>query len=229
MQIFGLQKMTLLDFPGHVACTVFTGGCNFRCPFCHNASLVENVTQNDKIEVDEIYKFLKKRVGLLDGVAITGGEPTLQADIADFLGNIRDMGYKIKLDTNGYKPEKLKELVNAGLVDYVAMDIKNCKEKYSQTAGVDIDISKIEESVEFLMNCGIDYEFRTTVIKEFHTMEDVKEISKWIAGAKKYALQNFEDSGELIGENMSSVGENTLRQMSICAKVHITDVEIRGI
>ncbi len=229
MLICGLQKMTLLDFPGKVACTVFTGGCNFRCPFCHNASLVENVAANEKIEVEEIYKFLQKRQGLLDGVAITGGEPTLQADIADFLGNIKGMGFKVKLDTNGYRPEKLKELVGAGLVDYVAMDIKNCKEKYSETCGVDIDIAKIEESAEFLKNCGIDYEFRTTVIKEFHDLEDIKKISKWIDGCKKYALQNFEDSGELLGEGLSSVGENMLRQMAICAKVHITDVEIRGI
>ena len=149
MFIKGLQKLTLLDYPTKTACTIFTGGCNFRCPFCHNASLVVNVNEGEKYETEQVLSFLKKRQGLLDGVCVTGGEPLLQKDIKEFLGNIKDMGYSIKLDTNGYSPEKLMEIVSEGLCDYVAMDIKNCKEKYSVTAGIDIDISKIEKSVEF--------------------------------------------------------------------------------
>ncbi len=229
MLICGLQKLTLLDYPGRTACTVFTGGCNFRCPFCHNASLVLDVKENVKIETEEVLSFLQKRVGLLDGVCVTGGEPLLQGDIKEFLGNIKSMGYSVKLDTNGYNPEKLREVVGEGLVDYVAMDIKNCKEKYSVTAGIDIDISKIEESVEFLKGCGIDCEFRTTVVKEFHDISDMKNIAVWLAGAKKYFLQNFVDSGDLIAPGLSCVEKQLLENMKAVCAWHIDRVEIRGV
>ena len=229
MLIKGLQKLTLLDYPTKTACTIFTGGCNFRCPFCHNASLVFNVNDGEKHETDEVLSFLKKRQGLLDGVCVTGGEPLLQKDIKEFLKEIKEMGYAIKLDTNGYSPEKLMEIAEEGLIDYVAMDIKNCKEKYSETAGVDIDISKIEKSVDFLIASGIDYEFRTTVVKEYHTLSDIERIAQWISGAKRYYLQNFVDSGDLIKDGLSAVDKETLDSMKNVCLWHIKNTETRGV
>lgn len=222
--------MTLLDFPGKVACTVFTGGCNFRCPFCHNALLVTKLPEKPDYIEDEILSFLEKRVGLLDGVAITGGEPLLNPDIADFIRKIRDMGYAVKLDTNGSFPERLKAIVSEGLVDYVAMDIKNRREKYAETIGLkNLDLSKIEESVEFLKSGAVDYEFRTTVVKQFHTVEDIRAASEWISGAKRYFLQNFVDSGELICEEVCGVDKETMLKMKSAAADFVPQTEIRGI
>lgn len=230
MRIDGLQKMTLLDFPGKVACTVFTGGCNFRCPFCHNALLVTKLPEKPDYSEDEILSFLEKRTGLLDGVAITGGEPLLNPDIADFIRKIRSMGYAVKLDTNGSFPERLKAIVGEGLVDYVAMDIKNCKEKYAETIGLkNLDLSKIEESVEFLKSGAVDYEFRTTVVEQFHTVEDIRAAAEWISGAKRYFLQNFVDSGELICEEVSGVDKETMLKMKSAAADFVPQTEIRGI
>lgn len=230
MRIDGLQKMTLLDFPGKVACTVFTGGCNFRCPFCHNALLVTELPENPDYTVDEILSFLKKRSGLLDGVAITGGEPLMNPDIADFIKQIRDLGYAVKLDTNGSYPERLKSIVAEGLVDYVAMDIKNCKEKYAETIGLkSYDLSKIEESVEFLKSGTVDYEFRTTIVNEFHTVEDIRKAAEWIKGAKRYFLQNFVDSGNLIDGSVTGVGKQTMNDMQKAAADFVPQTEIRGI
>ena len=230
MRIDGLQKMTLLDFPGKVACTVFTGGCNFRCPFCHNALLVTKLPEKPDYTEDEILSFLEKRVGLLDGVAITGGEPLLNPDIADFIRKIRDMGYAVKLDTNGSFPERLKAIVGEGLVDYVAMDIKNRREKYAETIGLkNLDLSKIEESVEFLKSGTVDYEFRTTVVKQFHTVEDIRAAAEWIGGAKRYFLQNFVDSGELICEEVCGVDKETMLKMKSVAADFVPQTEIRGI
>lgn len=230
MRIDGLQKMTLLDFPGKVACTVFTGGCNFRCPFCHNALLVTKLPEKPDYTEDEILSFLKKRVGLLDGVAITGGEPLLNPDIGDFIRKIRDMGYAVKLDTNGSFPERLKAIVSEGLVDYVAMDIKNRREKYADTIGLkSLDLSKIEESVEFLKSGAVDYEFRTTVVKQFHTVEDIRAAAEWISGAKRYFLQNFVDSGELICEEVCGVDKETMLKMKSAAADFVPQTEIRGI
>ena len=176
MQIHGFQKMTLLDFPGRVACTVFTGGCNLRCPFCHNALLVTKLTDTDIIPTESVFSYLEKRKGILDGVAITGGEPLLQPDIASFIRKIKNMGYAVKLDTNGAYPAKLRDLIEEGIVDYVAMDVKNSKEKYGETVGIpNFDVSKIEESIKFLMSGKVDFEFRTTVVKEFHTVEDIEK------------------------------------------------------
>ena len=222
--------MTLLDFPGKVACTVFTGGCNFRCPFCHNALLVTKLPEKPDYTEDEILSFLEKRVGLLDGVAITGGEPLLNPDIADFIRKIRDMGYAVKLDTNGSFPERLKAIVSEGLVDYVAMDIKNRREKYAETVGLNsLDLSKIEESVEFLKSGAVDYEFRTTVVKQFHTVEDIRAAAEWISGSRRYFLQNFVDSGELICEEVCGVDKETMLKMKSAAADFVPQTEIRGI
>ncbi len=230
MKISGFQKMTLLDFPGRVACTVFTAGCNLRCPFCHNAALVTHIDESASFSEEEILDYLKKRKGLLDGVCITGGEPLLQAGIEDFIAKIKAIGYAVKLDTNGFYPEKLISLVKGGLVDYVAMDIKNSKEKYAQTTGVeDIDINAVEKSVDFLLQGNIDFEFRTTIVNELHTVEDIALIGEWIKGAPKYFLQNFVDSGDLICENMSAVSRDELYKMQQKAQEFVVNTEIRGI
>lgn len=228
MIISGFQKMTLLDFPGKVACTIFTGGCNFRCPFCHNALLV---TEDYKAEYseDEILSFLEKRKGLLDGVCITGGEPLLQKDIAGFIRKIKSLGYAVKLDTNGSFPHKLKELVDEGLIDYIAMDIKNSMEKYTVTAGSGENIlQNVEESIDFLLGCGVDYEFRTTVVKEFHDIKDIAKASERIKGAKRYYLQYFEDSGGLISQNLHPVDKETMELMKNAAMDFVPCTSVRG-
>lgn len=230
MKINGFQKMTLLDYPGKVACTVFCAGCNFRCPFCHNASLVTHIDNDVSFSEQEILEYLEKRHGLLDGVCITGGEPLLNPDIVEFLGKIKKLGYSIKIDTNGSIPERLMEIVNAGLVDYVAMDIKNSKEKYALTAGVpNLQLENIEKSVDFLLKGKVDFEFRTTVVNEFHTVQDIEEIAKWIKGAKRYFLQNFVDSGDLICGNLSAVSSDTLCKMQQKATQYVSKTEIRGV
>lgn len=230
MQIHGFQKMTLLDFPGRVAATVFTGGCNFRCPFCHNALLVTELQESDVIPTQDVVSYLEKRTSLLDGVCLTGGEPLLQPDIASFLRKIKEMGYAVKLDTNGNSPSKLRDLVEEGLVDYVAMDVKNCREKYGETIGIpNFDVSKIEESIRYLMLGKVDFEFRTTVVKEFHTVENIESLAKWIEGAPKYFLQNFTDSGNLIGENLNEVGKETLLLMRDAASRYVKLCETRGV
>ena len=213
MQINGFQKLTLLDFPGKVACIVFTPGCNFRCPFCHNASLVTHI-DGESIEEEEILSYLKKRQGLLDGVVVTGGEPTLQGDLADFLGKVKALGYAVKLDTNGTSPERLKTLVEKGLVDYVAMDIKNTAAKYPVTAGCGAAVlGKVEESIDFLLADTVDYEFRTTVTAELHTPQDIGDIAKRIKGAKRYFLQNFIDSGDIVSPGNTPVTPQVMAEM----------------
>lgn len=229
MLIKGLQKLTLLDYPGKMACTVFTAGCNFRCPFCHNASLVTNIDE-ERISEEEFFSFLQKRQGIIEGVCVTGGEPTLQPDLKDFLKKIKDLGYSVKLDTNGYRPEVLKDVVNSGLVDYVAMDIKNSQAKYALTCGLDnLDITKINESVELLMSGAVDYEFRTTVVKELHTEDDIQDIVSWIQGAKKYFLQGFIDSGDLICTGYSGYDKTELQKLLNIAKNDLSVTELRGI
>ena len=228
MKIGGFQKMTMLDFPGKIACTVFTYGCNLRCPFCHNATLVTH--DSELMDENDILAYLNKRKGILDGVCITGGEPLLQKDIIPFMQKIRELGLAIKLDTNGAYPDKLKEIIDLGLVDYIAMDIKNSKEKYALTTGVkNLDISPFEKSVQIIMNSGVEYEFRTTVVKELHTLDDMKNIAKWIEGAKRYYIQCFAESGELIGEGFSAHDKNTLEAFCQAVFGHILSVEIRGI
>ena len=230
MKLHGFQKMTLLDYPGKVACTVFTGGCNFRCPFCHNALLVTELDEAEEYDEDEIIEYLKKRKGLLDGIAVTGGEPLMTQETVGFIRRIKAEGYAVKLDTNGSYPDRLKQLVSEGLVDYVAMDIKNSKELYAETAGLPkLDISKIEESVGFLLEGRTDYEFRTTVVRQFHTVESIADAAKWIKGAKRYFLQSFTDSGNLIGEGMSGVPKEEMELMREAASQYVESVSLRGI
>lgn len=198
MKICGIQKLTLLDFPGYTACTLFTPGCNFRCPFCHNAGLVLRGGETE-YGADEIIDFLKSRKGRLDGVCITGGEPLLQIGIEDFISRIKAEGYLIKLDTNGVMHEKLVKIVENGLVDYVAMDVKNCFKKYNFSAGAEVNVENVKKSVEFLKNCGINYEFRTTVVKELNSPEDMAELAHDIGDVKAYYLQQYKDSGDVVG------------------------------
>ena len=229
MKISGFQKMTLLDFPGKVACTIFTFGCNLRCPFCHNASLVLGGATEEHTE-EEILSYLKKRKGLLDGVCITGGEPLLQPDITEFIKKVKALGYAVKLDTNGCYPEKLKELVLGGLVDYVAMDVKNCLSEYAKTVGIkNFDTAPVKESIAFLISSGIDFEFRTTVVKELHTVDNIVVLAKEVKGAPRYFLQSFVDSGDLIGENLSGYEREILEEMKKAAEETLNIVEIRGI
>lgn len=230
MKIYGLQKMTLLDFPGKVACTLFTGGCNFRCPFCHNARLVTELDKDEVYSEEEIFEYLRKRVGILDGVCITGGEPLMNADIADFIAKVRELGYAVKLDTNGSYPETLKDIIDRGLVDYIAMDIKNTPEKYAQTIGVKkFDFTPIKKSIEIIMQSGVPYEFRTTVVKEFHSVSDIEEIAKMIEGAQGYYLQNFVDSGNLIGSELSSVSKTELEKMHEKVTQYVVFSKLRGV
>lgn len=229
MNIQGFQKLTLLDYPGKMACTLFTAGCNLRCPFCHNSRLVLNPEKESEFSVEEILSFLKKRQGILDGVVITGGEPLLQKDIADFIRQIKELGYSVKLDTNGTFPQKLHELVENGLVDYVAMDIKNSPELYAETIGISgYDISKIKESIAFLLEGRVDYEFRTTVVREFHSVFGMDNIGKLIKGAKRHFLQAFVDSGELIAFGLSGVPKDEMESMQKIMLNYVDSCEIRG-
>lgn len=226
MLISGLQKLTLLDFPGKTACTVFCYGCNFLCPFCHNALLVTEKAE-EFIDENEIFSFLQKRQGILDGVCITGGEPTLQKDLKAFLKKIKDMGFAVKLDTNGYKPDLLREIIDEGLCDYVAMDIKNTPEKYALTVGKTIDTDKILESISILKEGKIPCEFRTTVVKEFHTEEDIREIAKLLNGVVPFFLQQFKDSGMLIKEGLSAYTKEEMEGLAEKAKEILSDTHLR--
>ena len=229
MIIKGFQKLTLLDYPGRTACTVFTGGCNFRCPFCHNALLVTE-QDNDFYPEEDVFEHLKMRKNVLDGVAVTGGEPLLQKDIERFLYEIKDLGYDIKLDTNGSFPEKLAGILELGLADYVAMDIKNSPAKYAETIGLKaFDLAPVQESINILKNSGVDYEFRTTVTADFHTKDSMKELSEWIMNTPKYFLQNFVDSGQLIDSNCRGVSKAEMYELLDIVRVNIPNAQIRGI
>lgn len=230
MKIQGLQKLTLLDFPERVACTVFFAGCNFRCPFCHNASLVIDIPPVGEITEEEFFSFLKKRQGILDGVCITGGEPLLQPGMETFMRKIKALGYAVKLDTNGSFPDKLKTLVGKGLVDYVAMDIKNCPEDYASTAGVQVlDTEAVKESVAYLKEGHVPYEFRTTVVKNYHTKENFEKIGQWIQGTEKYFLQNFVDSGDLIGKDTEGCNEEEMNEFLKVVRKYVPETKLRGI
>lgn len=229
MKIKGVQKLTLLDYPGKMAATIFIGGCNFRCPFCHNAGIVVEDDQ-EEISKDALFSFLQKRKHVLQGVCITGGEPLLYEETEPLIRGIKELGYKIKLDTNGSFPKRLKKLVRHGLVDYVAMDLKNSKEKYMETAGTEnFELEAIEESVSFLLEGHVDFEFRTTIVKELHTMDDIKKMAQWIKGAGKYFLQPFVDSGELIEDGFSAYEEEEMREFARVVKEFVPNVEIRGL
>ena len=230
MRISGLQKLAMVDFPGKLAATVFTGGCNLRCPFCHNAPLVNRVAETPELSEEEVLAFLKSRKGLLDGVVLSGGEPLLQHDAADFLKKVRELGFAVKLDTNGCFPQVLADILQQELVDYVAMDIKNCREKYAQTVGIPgFDITPVEESVRLLQNSGINFEFRTTVVKKFHTAADIQAIGKWCQGAPHYFLQQFVDSGDLVGVGCEALDPLEVKAFADLMRPFLGEVGVRGI
>ena len=229
MNISGLQKLTLLDYPGTVACTVFTHGCNLRCPFCHNAPLVVG-TAPDQIPEEELMSFLKKRRGVLEGVAITGGEPTLNADLPELIGRIKALGYKVKLDTNGTNPDMLRDLLADGLVDRVAMDIKNDPAHYADAVGITPDMERIDRSRALLMDGAADFEFRTTVVKGIHTGESLIGAARWIAGAREYYLQQFKDSGALIlPEGLSEYSKEEMETLLKAVKEYVPQAKLRGV
>ena len=228
MKISGFQKLTLLDFPGHTACTLFTPGCNMRCPFCHNTPLVTGEAQEEFSE-EEILAYLRKRQGILDGVAITGGEPLLHKDIGGFIRKIKDIGCKVKLDTNGSKSELLQSLIDEGLVDFIAMDIKNTPEKYAITSGSDVPYDEIAGSIEIIKSSGIPHEFRTTVVKEYHTEEDIISIAKMLGKSEKYYLQQFKDSGDILCDGCSAHPEEMLIKMAEAASEYVLLCETRGV
>lgn len=226
MDIAGLQKLTLLDFPGKVACTVFLPGCNLRCPFCHNSSLIDRPpVQSDEV----LFRFLHARKGLLDGVAVTGGEPLLSAELPAFLRRIRSMGFAVKLDTNGCFPDRLEALLAEGLVDCVAMDIKNSPEKYARTVGRDGVFENVCRSADLLMHCGIPYEFRTTVVDGLHEPSDFDRIGQWLSGAASYFLQCFRADEAVPDKSLRAPSRALLEQCCDRLKPYIPNVCIRGI
>jgi pyruvate formate lyase activating enzyme len=232
MFIAGMQKLTLLDFPGVVACTLFTAGCNFRCPWCHNAGLVLPEEASDRLlESGEVLSFLEKRKGVLDGVCVTGGEPLLHAELPDFLKRVKDLGYRVKLDTNGSFPERLEALVREKLADRVAMDIKNGPSRYAETVGLrNLDLSAVTASKDFLLSDAVDYEFRTTVVRGLHTEKSLLEAADWIQGAKQWFLQQFKDSGKLIhGEGLSAFSEDEMRRLLETVQKTNPAAQLRGI
>ena len=229
MRIGGLQKVSLLDFPGRIAATVFLPGCNMRCPFCHNAPLVLPERQLDPgLTEEELLAFLQNRQGKLDGVCVTGGEPTLHKDLPALLQKIKAMGFALKLDTNGTNPEMLSALLSEGILDYVAMDIKNSPEKYQVTCGAD-HLEAVKKSAALLMESCVEYEFRTTVTKELHTPEDMRRIGIWLQGAKNYYIQQFVDSGNLIAEGLSALSPAQMETLRQAALAYIPNTALRGI
>jgi pyruvate formate lyase activating enzyme len=231
MKVYGLQKLTLLDYPEKVACTVFTGGCNLRCPFCHNASLVTRAEDAVEFSADELFSYLKKRRGLLDGVCVTGGEPLLQSDLPDFLGRLRALGYCIKLDTNGCFPDRLKNIVRLGLTDYVAMDVKSSPEHYAEAVGISgFSGSAVRQSMDFLLEGRVDYEFRTTVVKGLHSAEILRETAESIRGAKRYFLQKFVDSGDLVsGGGLSAFSDEEMQKFLEVVSPYVKSAALRGV
>ena len=228
MKIHGLQKMTLLDFPGRVACTVFLGGCDMRCPFCHNAELIDG-SAPPVMDEEELLAFLKKRQGLLEGVAVTGGEPLLRPDFIELAEKIRDLGYPLKLDTNGTHPDRLREIISRGLAAYVAMDIKNSPDRYAETAGLEkLDLAPVRESVALLMEGRTDYEFRTTVVAELHDADSFRRIGEWIRGARRYFLQKFTDRDTVPFGGFHAPADDEMRHYAEIARKYVSSVEIRG-
>lgn len=232
LKIGGLVKTTLLDYPGKVACTIFTSGCSFKCPFCHNRDLVYIPENYEFMDAEEVIAFLKKRQGILDGVCISGGEPLLQDKLVPFLQAIKYLGFKIKLDITGNHLDRLKKIVEMHLVDYIAMDVKNTKEKYGMTVGINsshFNIEEIEECIEYVKQCGVPYEFRTTLVKEFHTKEDLIAIAKWIRGCQKWYLQQFNDSGTLIQDGLHAYDADEMEMLKQSVEEIVPNVELRGV
>lgn len=229
MLIHGLQKMTLLDFPGRVACTVFLAGCDWRCPFCHNYELAVSPSA-PVMTSEEFLSFLKGRKGLLDGVAVTGGEPCLKKELPGFLTAVRDAGFSVKLDTNGCHPDMLRNILNNSLADYVAMDIKNSPEKYALTVGLpEVDLSPVRESVHILMECAPDYEFRTTLVDELHTADDIRAIGEWIRGARRCFLQAFHDRDSVPFADFHAPKAEIMRQYVSVLREYVPETQLRGV
>ena len=229
MVICGIQKLTLLDYPGKVACTIFTGGCNFRCPFCHNRDLVTGEAE-ERLDPEQVFRFLKKRQGILDGVCISGGEPLMQPELEDFIREVRSLGYCVKLDTNGSLPDRLEYLADQGLLDYVAMDLKNSPEHYGWTVGESLcDVERIDRSIRLLMGGDIPYEFRTTVVRELHQRADFEAMGKWIEGADQYFLQQFVDSGHVLAPGLHAYDKKILLQALEIVKRYVKTAQLRGI
>ena len=232
----GIQKLTLLDYPEKTACTLFTIGCNFCCPYCQNSSLLDNSKEehtlfgNQKISVSEVFDFLKTREGLLDGVCISGGEPLLYDDLETFISEVKALGFNVKLDTNGSYPQKLEKLISSKLVNYVAMDIKNSPEKYAKTIDVTgYDITPITESIKLLCSSSIPHEFRTTVVKEFHTENDLVAIARWIFEKENYFIQKFNDSSGVRYSGLHSYSDEEMRRLLDAVKRVQPSAELRGI
>ncbi|MCR5547045.1 MAG: anaerobic ribonucleoside-triphosphate reductase activating protein [Lachnospiraceae bacterium] len=229
MKIFGLQKTTLLDYPGRIASIIFTGGCNMKCPYCHNSELITGIG-GEEISEEEVFKHLKKRGHTLEGLVITGGECTLQKDLFEFCKKVRDLGFDIKLDTNGTSSKTLISLVENDLIQYVAVDIKNCKEKYPATVGfLDYNIKEIEECVSYLLEDHLPYEFRTTVVSEFHTEDDFHKMGEWIQGAKAYYIQPFKDGETVLKKGLHTPSKEQLLRYRDIMSTYVTKAEIRGL
>lgn len=231
MKICGLQKLAMVDFPGKLAATVFTGGCNLRCPFCHNALLVTRLDENPaEYDPEDVLAFLKTRRGLLDGVVISGGEPLMQPGLEPFIRSVRELGFAVKLDTNGAYPEKLQSLLDAHLLDYVAMDVKNSPTRYGETVGIpDFDLAPVRRSAAELMTDGVPFEFRTTLVREFHRREDLLAIGEWLRGAPRYFLQTFVDSGNLIGGGLHPFTPEEMRDFAAVVRPFFGAAEVRGV
>ena len=230
MRISGVQKLSMVDYPGKLAATVFTGGCDLRCPFCHNAPLVLRVAETPEFSPEEVLDFLQSRRGLLDGVVLSGGEPLLQSGATEFLAAVRELGFAVKLDTNGFHPGPLAEILERGLADYVAMDIKNRREKYAETTGMgELDLAPLEESIRLLQGSGVDFEFRTTVVREFHTADDIQAIGQWLEGSPRYFLQKFVDSGDLVGQGCHGLEDADMRALAEAARPWFREVALRGV
>ena len=230
MVFHGFQKMTMLDFPGNVACTVFTPGCNFRCPFCHNSLLVTRMNDNEIYTEDDILSYLKKRQGVIDGICISGGEPLMHDDIFDFVSKVKELGFLVKIDTNGSYPDKLRKLIDSGNIDYVAMDIKNCQGKYAETVAIPkFDFEPVRKSVQILLEGKINYEFRTTVVKEFHTPQDMVLIGELIKGTDRYFLQHFIESEGNIQQGLTPICKEEMENMRQTVSEYVKNAELRGI
>ena len=227
MKIAGYEKLSVQDYPNHMSCIIFTQGCNMKCPFCQNSMLIP-FNESSLIDENEIISYLKKRKKVLNGVTISGGEPTVQEDLKNFIIEIKNLGFDIKLDTNGINFEMLKSLIDEKLIDYVAMDIKNDMEKYSMTSGVkNINTQNILKSIEYLKQGKIDYEFRTTIINEYHTLHDIYQIIK-LVGDSKYYLQNFKSNENIMDQSLTSFSDEKLNLWNEIFKDY-KNVFIRGI
>ncbi len=229
MIIKGFTKTTLLDYPGHIASTVFTGGCNFNCPFCHNGDLVLGHKDMETLPMKEVLAHIYKRRKMVKGICISGGEPTLQKDLIDFLQEVKGYDILVKLDTNGTHPEVIKEAYEKGLIDYIAMDIKNSKDNYNAICDRQVAMDQIQASIDYIKGCGVDYEFRTTIVKEFHTYEDMLQIGQWLAGSRRYFLQSYIESDKQIGGGLHAHDIDTLKEFRVGLEPYFETVTIRGV